>query len=270
MTGNKPQGLVVQERDRKLLSELAVMRFLDREQAKRVAGFGSTTRANTRLLALVRAGLLKRFFTGTLAGGHKAVYALSRKGAELAGLRFQPTGGKGDHVLIADPFFEHRQQINRVYLAVKYAPIPGGRFRRWAGFRQSLSSRARLIPDGYFEIDTPGGILPMFLEVDRGTEPLSRWKSKVAGYLELAVGGEFQRLFGRQRFRVLVIAPSDRRLKTVRATVLAATEKVFWFSTFARIEREGLWSAIWTRPRGDDLEQLIHRQTCVTATTAAA
>src|SRR6266487_1550579 len=63
MTGNdKKRGLVVQPRDRKLLEELAVMRVVDREQAKIVAGFGSTTRANTRLLALTRAGLLRRFF----------------------------------------------------------------------------------------------------------------------------------------------------------------------------------------------------------------
>ena len=36
--------------------ELAVMRVIDREQAKVVAGFGSTTRANARLLKLTRAG----------------------------------------------------------------------------------------------------------------------------------------------------------------------------------------------------------------------
>ena len=65
MTGNnKKRGLVVQSRDRRLFEELPVMRVVDREQAKIVAGFGSTTRANARLLALVRAGLLRRFFLG--------------------------------------------------------------------------------------------------------------------------------------------------------------------------------------------------------------
>ncbi len=48
-------SMVIQERDRHLLREAAVMRVIDREQAKIVAGFGSTTRANARLLAsLVR------------------------------------------------------------------------------------------------------------------------------------------------------------------------------------------------------------------------
>ena len=53
MAGNdKKRGLVVQQRDMKLLGELAVMRVFDREQAKIVAGFGSTTRANRMLLSV--------------------------------------------------------------------------------------------------------------------------------------------------------------------------------------------------------------------------
>ena len=39
------------------------MRVIDREQAKCIAGFGSTTRVNIRLLALTRAGLLRRFYS---------------------------------------------------------------------------------------------------------------------------------------------------------------------------------------------------------------
>src|ERR1700747_1288720 len=64
MAGNKPSGVVIQERDRHLLRELAVMRVIDRDQAKRVAGFGSTTQVNARLLRLTRAGLRRRFFLG--------------------------------------------------------------------------------------------------------------------------------------------------------------------------------------------------------------
>src|ERR1700722_11132497 len=82
MAGNNRRGIVIQERDRQLLRELAVMRVIDREQAKGVAGFGSTHRANTRLLHLTKAGLLRRFFLGTKGGGQKALYALSRNGAK--------------------------------------------------------------------------------------------------------------------------------------------------------------------------------------------
>jgi len=66
----KRRGLIVQPRDLELLRELGVMRVADREQVKIAAGFGSTTRVNTRLLALARAGLLRRFFLGS-GGGRK-------------------------------------------------------------------------------------------------------------------------------------------------------------------------------------------------------
>jgi len=88
MTGNSGAGnnnrtIVVQERDRHLLRELGVMRVVDREQVQNVAQFGSITRVNARLLALTRAGLLRRFFLGTTAGGKKALYSLSARGAAL-------------------------------------------------------------------------------------------------------------------------------------------------------------------------------------------
>ena len=71
--------LIVQPRDREFLPELSTLRVVDHEQARFVAGFGSTSRANKRLLKLTRAGLLRRFFLGS-GGGRKALYALSEKG----------------------------------------------------------------------------------------------------------------------------------------------------------------------------------------------
>ena len=85
MGGNRRKGIVLQDRDRRLLRELTIMQVLDREQAQVVAGFRSITRANTRLLALTRTGLLKRFYLATVNGGKKAVYSLTKQGTELAG-----------------------------------------------------------------------------------------------------------------------------------------------------------------------------------------
>src|SRR5713226_2937232 len=75
--GSKRGGFVVQERDKHLLRELSLMRVIDREQARIVAGFRSMMVTNRRLLLLTRAGLLKRFFIGTVAGGKKGLYSLS-------------------------------------------------------------------------------------------------------------------------------------------------------------------------------------------------
>src|SRR5437870_2932777 len=109
MGGSSQRVVVLQPRDRKLLEELSVMRVIDREQAKTVAGFGSTTRANTRLLALTEAGYLRRSFVGTILSGRKAVYRLSIKGmaivsAKSDGLR---SSGKNSY---SELFLEHQMQ----------------------------------------------------------------------------------------------------------------------------------------------------------------
>jgi len=165
MIGNNHQGTILQDRDRHLLRELALMRVIDREQAKCVAGFGSTTRANTRLLALTRSGLLRRFFLGTAAGGKKALYALSPAGAKLVDVPFRGPRGPQDAVLVADFFVVHQLHINQIYCALKYRPIPilDVKFLQWLNFYEPLESSTRLIPDGYLEITTPQKTLGAFL-----------------------------------------------------------------------------------------------------------
>lgn len=252
MTGNNGRGIVVQERDRHLLRELGIMRVLDREQAKVVAGFGSTTRANVRLLVLTNCGLLKRFFIGTTAGGKKALYALSTKGAELAGVTARGPKRRSDEALVADFFVEHQLAINKVYCFLKYGGLPSGvTFKRWIVFTAPIAQGLRLIPDGYVEFVTQGGISASFLEVDLGHESQTVWKEKARNYLQLALSGECERQFGQSRFRVLVLANSERRLRSIRDTVAKSTEKIFWFASLPLIQRDGFFASVWLRPKTD-------------------
>lgn len=259
MAGNKRIGLVVQERDRVLLSELGVMRILDRESAKAVVGFKSTRRANDRLLQLTRAGLLRRFFIGSTAHGRKAVYTLSPKGTELVSAKMGGISRPQGRLVVGDTFVAHQFGINQIYLAVKFRPVskPGSRFLRWHTFRQSISETIKLTPDGYFEITSAGIIRPMFLEVDLGTEALSVWQQKTGYYLQLAVSGEFPKFFRQPQFRVLVVVNSERRLNNIRATIAKSTDKIFWFTTFQSINQDGLWSPVWLRPTGDQRLPLL-------------
>jgi hypothetical protein len=252
MAGTKSarkRGLIVQSRDLALLRELSQMRVVDREQAKIAAGFGSTTRVNTRLLALTRAGLLRRFFLGW-GGGRKALYALSIKGAELASVPCRGPRRRNDELIVADHFIQHQLSINQVYCALKFSstPIARVRFHCWRYFHEPLASGLSLIPDGYVEFSTPSGIVGSFLEVDLGQEPLSIWKEKTGSYLQLALSGEFQKQFGQARFRVIVLANSDRRLQSIRKTVAAITEKIFWFATLD----DKFFGPVWFRPVGDN------------------
>ncbi len=253
MTMNERAGMVIQERDRRLLRELAVMRVIDREQAKKVAGFQSTTRANYRLLLLTRAGLLHRFFLGTRAGGAKALYSLSEKGARCVEVPYRGLRRPKDKALIADFFVQHQLAVNEIYCALKFGTSPGAGTvcRRWLSFQQPVAPGLRLIPDGYVEFETPSETVAAFLEVDLGHERLKIWREKVQNYVQLALSGTFERQFGQNRFRVLVIAHSPGRMLSIRKVVAALTEKIFWFSSLDAIERDGPFGPLWLRPRGE-------------------
>ncbi len=259
MTGNKRRGVVLQDRDRQLLTDLGVMRIMDRDAARIIGRFVTIRRANRRLLLLTRAGLLRRFFVGSVAHGRKAVYTLSAKGAALVNAKLGGIQRPFGRLVVGDAFVEHQSGINEIYLALRYRPIPltGVRLLRWHTFRQPISDLIKLTPDGYFEIGDTGSVRPMFLEIDFGTEALSVWQQKVGSYLQLAMSGEFPKRFRQPQFRVLVVASSDRRLQNIRATVLKSTDKIFWFTTFENIHRDSLWSAVWLRPAGDQLHSLL-------------
>ena len=248
MAGNR-SSLVIQERDLKLFEALETMRVMDREQAKIAGGFRSTTRANARLLALTKAGFLKRAFLGS----RQAVYWLASN-SQQHGAQKELTPREP-----ASLFLRHRLEINKVYLQLKHSAIPvsGWWFVRWQGFQKNLAPAVPLIPDGYFEVRSSTGVRACFVEVDLGTEALPVIQKKVQLYLHLATSGEFSKLFHQQQFRVLVIANSERRLQNIRAAIAKLTDKIFWLTTLDSIHRERFWSPVWLRPTGDQGQSLL-------------
>jgi hypothetical protein len=255
MAGNN--HLIMQPRDREFLRELAILRVVDHEQARRVAGFGSTSRANKRLLKLVRAGLLRRFFLGS-GGGRKALYSLSEKGAIAVDVPFRGLRRKQGAVVAMDFFVEHQLAVNGVLLAARFekCPSPEVRFAHWLAFHAPFAPDLRLIPDGYVEFTTPAGAAALFFEVDLGTESQKVWQEKTRQYVMLAVSGAFRRSFGHERFRVLVVANSTRRLESIRKTVAGVTQKIFRFATLDDA-RTKFFAPVWMKPVGSEAETLF-------------
>jgi hypothetical protein len=257
MAGNNRKVVILQDRDIHLLQELGVMRVIDREQAKVVAKFGSTTRANARLLMLSQAGYLRRFFWGSVGGARKALYALSPRGAEIAGVPDRGPRRHRDHVLAADYFSMHQLSVNELYCTLKYRPLPSGvNFVQWISFHEPIEGTA-LIPDGYAELKTPGKVVAMFFEMDFGTENRAAWQHKVQPYLSYAASGTFARQFGQPQFRTLAVTTTESRLTSLRVATAAITDKIFRFTTMERIKREGFWGTIWQKPTGNERQTLL-------------
>jgi hypothetical protein len=253
-------GLITTSRDLLILRAIAITRVLEVEQVMAIGGFRSVRRANRRLLKLVQAGLLKRWFVGTASGGQKAIYGLSPQGATVIGETRQGViSWKEDSLITSSQFLAHQRAVNAIFIQVRFQPqtVSGFSCELWRTFREPLSPSVPLMPDGYFELIQSGAVYPMFLEVDLGTESSRVWKRKVELYLKLALGGEFERMFHEKRFRVLVALHSERRMQVLRKTIAKRTEKLFWLSTQDALNREGLYSPIWLRPTGDERKPLL-------------
>lgn len=258
MSGNKHIRLILQERDYRLFRAIATMRVIDREQGMMTVGFGSVTRANVRLLALTRAGLLRRFFIGTATGSKKSLYSLTAKSAALISVQNRGPRRAKDEVVIADFFVQHQLVINEIHCTLEHQTLSEGiTFGCWRDFYSSITPELRLIPDGYAELQTPSGIIASFLEVDLGNETMTVWKEKVANYLRLAVSGDCERLFHQNRFRVLVVVNTERRLQSIRKVIATSTEKIFWLAPLGAIRTQGMFGPVWFRPAGGEQQPLV-------------
>ena len=245
-------GTITTTRDLLVLRTLVVMRVVQVDDVMAIGRFSSVRRANRRLLKLVRAGLLKRWFVGTASGGQKALYGLSPQGAALIGeTRQRLIPWKQDSIITNSQFLAHQMAVNAVFIQSRFrALLSGLSCERWMTFREPLSPSVPLMPDGYLELTRETVVHPMFLEVDLGTESSRVWERKVELYLKFALGSEFEPRFHQKRFRVLVVLHSERRMEAIRRTVAKRTEKLFWFSTQEDVSRKGLSSSIWLRPTG--------------------
>jgi hypothetical protein len=238
----------VQDRDRRLFEALEQLVIVDREQAQVLAPFTSVPRANARLLALTRAGLLHRSFIPAGDFGRKAVYRLPK----ASGRR------------LIEARIAHQLALNRVFLWLKSQT--SGRML-WRPCTTSVGG-LQLIPDAYAELPNASETMPVFIEADCGTEPLSVWKTKAERYVALASSGAFKAEFGRERFRVLVFAPTTRRARTISQAVSSVTNKLFWLTSFESINHVAASAAIWMRPGTDQLVPLP--PLCATVDHAAA
>jgi hypothetical protein len=248
---------LLMSRDLVLLKEIAQLQVIDREQARTIGNFGSQTRLNYRLTALRSLGLLKQFFVGLGPGTKKAVFCLTRKGAQVARVPYRRTRIASGSVIGFDPFLIHRVAVADIYVSVIHEDVPTGvKASAWRFFETPLTANTQLIPDGYFELQTPEALRGMFIEMDMGTETAKIWKKKVSEYLTFAVSGEFQKNFGVPQFRVLVVATSARRLLNLSRIISSMTPKIFWLATLEDFKASP-WSPIWFRPAGNEKHSIL-------------
>ena len=243
--------LALTKRDQRLLELLYRFRLLSRDQIMAVAGFGSLTRVNTRLAALVHARVLSR----------KVLPVYPGKGSAQA-LYF--LGPASRTFVEADPEVvcrlirqisrwdlrqvEHVIAANQVLVDASSAlgRTPGAcliSFRTEPELRQMFSDRA-LVPDGWIAFENDGKRFNCFVEIDLHHEGLAEWRTKVLRYLEYAQSGMHQERFGFRSFRVLVLAKTKARLCNLRQ-IGEAAGRLFLFGEIGTVNAQTILSPVW-------------------------
>jgi hypothetical protein len=201
----------------------------------------------------------------TSVGTRKAIYALTRRGAAVAGVQFRRVRFLKGRLIGSDLFIEHQLQLNSIYLSLT-GPPTGVEMNNWNTFDDPLSPAINLKPDAYCELRSDA-VRPIFVEVDTGTETRRIWRRKTNEYLKLAVTEDFQRLFHQKQFRVLIITTSERRLQAILRP---------WPSRLTKSSSEPLSTPLTVNPFGttsgsvQESPRRFHfcEQSCVIATTA--
>ncbi len=261
--------MALTERDRQVIKGVNDHRALMTEQIQALF-FGSRSTAQSRLSRLYQHEYLERHFPtlfGDASASTQAIYTIGKRGAQLLvdtfgydrrELRLPKRGA------LSWKFIEHLFAVNEFRVAIVLAArLKGWTLEDWQDetvFRAKpdyvalIDKKGRtrhkpVLPDGYFLLTTPVGKARFFLEVDRGTETLSKFAPQIRVYEEYVVSGKYQARFQAKSLRVLVVTKNERRLHSLmQVTERVGGDRKYCFTTIDRITHENvLTGAIWKR-----------------------
>jgi hypothetical protein len=219
-------------RDVDLLSSLADFRVLTTTQVQRLF-FRSLHRARKRLFKLWQHGMVDRVFRPVSLGESpsEAIYTMAAKGARLLAQQRGSSEQASREVIrrkkISPFFLEHSLAVNsfRIALTIGCGHTYNARFLSWRqgaaiGFEQIIADpdsggsivRVPVVADGLAEIEVAGHSESYFVEVDRGTVPLRRWRRRYAAYLKASRDEILQKRLGISHFAVLIVTSGEQRM----------------------------------------------------------
>lgn len=260
-----PKRMQLTERDIAIVEGVHRFRVLRQDQIQQLY-FGPRNKsgAQRRLERLYDHGFLERRFLPVMVGRSPTLYVLDRRGAEL--LRAERGYDKlvwyGSSKQLRTDFLEHTLAINDVLVAVTLACRQlGYELETWhtesqlkaridrvtvytaSGRRESVP----VVPDSFFTVIAHGRRYPFFLELDRGTMTLARFKIKVQGYTAYYRSGAYQERYGLRSMRVLTVTLGEERLAHLKAaTEGAGGREWFWFALLGELRPETVLSApVW-------------------------
>lgn len=266
----EPAGFLLTPRDVTTVLHTWDHRWLTRHQLQRLLSMPCVTRINHLLRRLWDHGFLHRLKAITVGGGMQPVYVVGPAGVGLVvahnGLPSSEIRSRiREDARAGAVLLPHDLEVNDLRIALTHAieRQTGTPLDCWltADRCYDVPSRTEVVrPDGYFRILSHDVLSSFFLELDRGSTTLTRWSQKVARYIQYRESGNYARRYGLERFRVLVMAPSERRLQELRAATAEFTDRSFWFGlTSDLISDADPYREVWRPVASDGFRSLIER-----------
>lgn len=276
-------GMRLEERDRRLLADLFLHRLMSRSQIQALY-FTSLPRCNARLRQLFDYGFLARFYPPVAPFGAQAIYSVGKAAVpviatelemDIPAVRRQLSRGK------TPTFIEHTLAIVDVWLAFIIAAqedqnieierwLPEAQCRHEYDLREAGGKWRKEVfkPDAFIRLenntsrndvhhDVDIEYSNFFIEVDLGHTSARQFEGKLIAHRRYLESGLFNEIYGGDSFKTLVVTTSERRLANLCELIRGQDSDLFWFMTFERAQKEGVFSAIWTRSESEGLSDLI-------------
>lgn len=252
-------------RDVDIILSVYENRFLKRDQIQRLHFHGASLQATSaRLKKLSDHKFLDKLQRAVAGGASQAIYALDKRGADVISaaleidrrkVRWNRANNRVEWL-----FMDHTLGIAEFKVCLDTALA--GRREELLFYQRGDRSHLRRVsvtgarkkyyvvaPDAFFGIQTGRGKCIFFLEVDMGTETLSRFAEKVVAYKRYWKSHQYTEEYGFNNFRVLTVCESERRLANLRqATGRVGGRQMFLFTTFSDIQNVGPLGSVWLSP----------------------
>ena len=273
-TNNRITPMALTSRDVMIILSVYENRFLRRDQIQRLHfADASTIACCVRLKKLYENHFLDRVGRPAASVKSQAVYALDKRGADVVAAALEINRHKIKWSRASNRvewlFMEHTLAVSEFKVCLDAALA--GRREELLFYQRGDRSHLRRIsvtgakkkcfvvaPDAFFGIQTGRGKCIFFLEVDMGTETLSRFTEKVVAYKRYWKSRQYTEEYGFNNFRVITVCESKRRLDNLRQTTGNVGGRwMFLFTTFQTIHENDPLGSIWLSPVSDSPISLL-------------
>ena len=194
--------MILTDRDRRLLKDIALSHVLSRDQILNLSYFGSVSRANRRLRSLCESGLLRQL---TVPLEQQRLYVAGAKAVMVVGERI---GILIENRSSTPRFLQHALMTTDVRIALLNGGGEGWRYEQQVRDSYFWAGRTREFrPDGL----VTSSFCVQFVEVDLGHVSRPKFARKVREYASYVASGRFLAVYGEKDKSLLVVTTGSLR-----------------------------------------------------------